>query len=68
MFILTDARLLNAVFAPLLDGVCHVAVVLLVAVKTCPVVGAVAALTSTVVVALFKELVDEYHSPLFQPH
>lgn len=35
-------------------GVCHVAVVELVAVRTCPEVGAVAALTETVVVALFR--------------
>lgn len=34
------------------EGVCQVAVVLLVAVRTCPLVGAVAALTSTIVVAL----------------
>lgn len=36
------------------DGVCHVATVPLVAVNTCPFVGAVAALTDTVVVALFR--------------
>lgn len=36
------------------DGVCHVAVVPLVAVSTCPEVGAVAALTETVVVADFN--------------
>ena len=40
---------------PLL-GVCHVAAVLLVAVSTCPLDGAVAPLTATVVVALFKPL------------
>jgi len=38
----------------LADRVCHVAAVPLVAVSTCPVVGAVAALTETVVVAEFK--------------
>ena len=36
--------------------VCHVAVVLLVAVSTCPFVGAVAPLTDTVVVADFNPL------------
>lgn len=36
------------------DGVCQVAVVELVAVNTCPFDGAVAALTETVVVALFS--------------
>lgn len=36
------------------DGVCQVAVVPAVAVRTCPDVGAAAALTSTVVVALFS--------------
>ena len=35
-------------------GVCHVAAVLLVAVRTCPVLGAAAATTSTSVVADFK--------------
>lgn len=38
-------------------GVCHVAVVLPVAVNTCPDVGAVAALTSTVVVADLRAFV-----------
>ncbi len=36
------------------DGVCQVAAVQDVAVRTCPEVGAVAALTLTVVVALFS--------------
>lgn len=36
------------------EGVCHVAAVPEVAVSTCPVVGAVAALTATVVVAEFN--------------
>ena len=38
----------------LADGVCHVAAVELVAVKTWPLVGAAAALTDTVVVALLS--------------
>lgn len=41
------------------EGVCHVAAVPLVAVSTCPDDGAVAALTLTVVVALFKA--SAYH-------
>lgn len=39
---------------PEVAGVCQVAAVELVAVSTCPEVGAVAALTLTVVVALFN--------------
>jgi hypothetical protein len=42
---------------PPLLGVCQFAAVQDVAVRTCPVVGAVAALTSTVVVAVFNQFV-----------
>jgi len=49
------------------DGVCQVAVVELVAVRTWPLEGAVAALTSTVVVADFKAFVIPDVSPVAVP-
>lgn len=49
------------------DGVCHVAVVPLVAVNTCQFVGAVAALTSTVVVALLRAFVIHEVKPSAVP-
>lgn len=49
------------------EGVCHVAAVQLVAVSTCPDVGAVAALTSTVVVADFRAFVIPDVSPVAVP-
>lgn len=49
------------------EGVCHVAAVQLVAVSTCPLVGAVAALTSTVVVADFRAFVIPEVSPVAVP-
>ena len=48
-------------------GVCHVAAVPLVAVNTCPLVGAVAELTFTVVVADFKALVIPEVNPVAVP-
>ena len=48
-------------------GVCQVAVVEFVAVRTCPVEGAVAPLTDTVVVADFSQLVIPEVNPVAVP-
>lgn len=48
-------------------GVCQVAAVLDVAVRTCPIVGAVEALTSTVVVALLRAFVIPEVRPVAVP-
>ena len=62
-----DCLTLHPLKDPPAAGVCQVAVVELVAVRTCPEDGAVAALTSTVVVALFRALVIPDVRPVAVP-
>lgn len=62
-----DCLTLHPLKDPPAAGVCQVAVVELVAVRTCPEDGAVAALTSTVVVALFNALVIPDVRPVAVP-